>query len=86
MNKVLKWLLIVIGGLLLLIVGLVGVLTIYANASFKKTVANRPLYQISADTSPEGVARGEYLMEGVMNCTEACHSPENGPILSGYAE
>ena len=37
MKKVLKWLLIVIGGVLLLVVIAAGALTIYANASFKKT-------------------------------------------------
>lgn len=85
MRKVLKWIGIVIGALLgLIILAVIGVL-IYSTATYKRTV-NRPLYEITADSSPEGVARGEYLVRTVVVCGE-CHSPEgtNGP-LSGYAE
>jgi len=39
-----------------------------------------PLYEITADTSPEGLARGKYLMEEAMMCAEACHSPEGKPF------
>lgn len=85
MKKILKWIGIVLGSLLgLLLLAFIG-LTIYAQVSFKRTYANRPLYPIEAHTGPEGIARGEYLMEGIMNCTEACHS-EGSAILTGYSE
>jgi mono/diheme cytochrome c family protein len=62
-------------------------LAIYAQTSYKRTYADRPLYPISADASPEGIERGQYLMEGVMICTEACHSEGNAPApLAGMTE
>lgn len=80
MRKVVKWFLIVLGGIVgLLVVAAIG-LSVYANMKFKPAYANRPLYQISADTSPEGQARGKYLMEEAMMCAEACHSPEGKPF------
>lgn len=85
MKKVLKWIGVVIGGLLaLLIIAVIGVL-IYGQMSFKRTYANRPVYQITADSSPEGKARGAYLMENVMSCDIACHS-EFGQAFAGGSE
>ncbi len=86
MKRVLKWFGIVVAVVLvlLLVVGVGG--AVYANAAFKPVLADRPLYPISADTSPEGLARGKYLVEQAMNCTEACHTPEGGPPLSGVVE
>ena len=85
MKKALKWIGIILGGLIgLLVVAVIG-LAIYASLKFKPTHANRPLYQITADTSPEGMARGKYLMEDAMLCAEACHSPEGKPF-QGQAE
>ena len=56
MKKVLKWIGIVLGGLIgLLVIAVIG-LALYASSKFKPTYANRPLYQITADTSPEGMA------------------------------
>jgi mono/diheme cytochrome c family protein len=76
---------ILLGSLLgLVIIGLIG-LIIYAQVKFKPTHNDRPLYPITADTSPEGIARGKYLMESAMNCTEACHLGESG-TLSGMTE
>lgn len=86
MKRVLKWVGIVILGLLALLVLVFAGAAIYANAAFKAQQADRPLYPITADTSPEGIARGKYLMEEAMMCTEACHTPENGTPLSGYVE
>lgn len=85
MKKVLKWIGIIIGVLIgiLLIAGIGG--AVYANAQFKPTLSDRPLYEITADTSPEGLERGTYLMEGAMNCTDACHATSPG-VLSGYVE
>jgi mono/diheme cytochrome c family protein len=80
MRRIVKWVLIVLGGLVgLLVVAVIG-LSIYANMKFKPKYANRPLNPISADTSPEGQARGKYLMEDAMLCAEACHSPEGKPF------
>lgn len=85
MQKVLKWIGIVLGGLVGLIVLLIAGLLVYSTATYKRTV-DRPVYEITADTSPEGVARGEYLVRAVVDCG-GCHSPDgtNGP-LSGYAQ
>lgn len=93
MRKALKWIGIIVGGLvgllLLLFIGLV----IYGQVNFKRTVADHPLYEIAADTSPEGVARGEYLVRSVLGCVDCHHGPlaegeeidREGP-LSGHTE
>ena len=75
MRKVLKWIGIVLGSLLGLLVLIIVGFLIYGQISFKPVQANRPLYQIQADVSPEGLARGKYLVENVMGCAGACHSP-----------
>jgi mono/diheme cytochrome c family protein len=85
MRKVLKWIGIVLGVILgLLLLAVVGVI-LYSQMSFKRSYANRPLYPIVADTSPEGVARGKYLMEAVISCDKACHSEGSAPF-AGYVE
>ncbi|MDX1614778.1 MAG: c-type cytochrome [Candidatus Promineifilaceae bacterium] len=82
MGKWLKRIGLALGGILgLLVVIFIG-LAIYANAQFKPTYDDRPLYPITADTSPEGLARGTYLMEEAMLCAEACHSME-APFTGG---
>lgn len=86
MKKVLKWIAIVLGVLLGLVVLVVAGLAIYANLQFKPTLSGRSLYNITADTSPAGIERGKYLMEEAMLCAEACHNPEGGPTLSGQFE
>lgn len=86
MKKLLKWIGIVIGALLFVVLLIAAGLAIYANLSFKRSITNRPLYPIQADVSPEGAVRGKYLMEQAMLCTEACHTPEDGPALSGGFE
>lgn len=84
-KRVLKWIGIALGSLIgLLILAFIG-LAVYANATFKPTRSDRPLYPIAADTSPESLERGRYLMEQAMNCTEACHATEPGK-LSGNVE
>ena len=91
MKKVLKWIGIVIGGLLgLLVVVIVG-LAIYANINFRRVV-ERPIYEITADSSPEGIAHGEYLVRDVIGC-QGCHGaiesedeePERDAPLIGNA-
>ena len=85
MKTVFKWIGIIFGVVLgVLIIVVVG-LVIYSNIKFKSSYADRPLYPISADTSPEGIARGKYLMEDAMLCTEACHS-DFGRTLAGGVE
>ena len=81
MRKALKWIGIVLGGLLALLLVLAIALLIYGQFSFKRTIANRPLYQISADTSPEGLERGKYLAESVMGCDSACHTNKETPFI-----
>jgi mono/diheme cytochrome c family protein len=84
--KVLKWIGIVLGGLVgLLVLAVVGLL-VYGQISFKRTHADWPLVPISADTSPEGLARGKYLVENVMGCDQACHSPQGKPFVGEYEE
>jgi mono/diheme cytochrome c family protein len=84
MRRAIKWILIVLGGLVgLLVVAIIG-LAIYGTMKFKPKYANRPLYAITADTSPEGMTRGKYLMENAMGCDEACHSPEGKPFQGTY--
>jgi mono/diheme cytochrome c family protein len=84
--KVLKWIGIVLGGLIGLLLLVALGLGIYGNLKWKPTEANRPLYPITADTSPEGMARGKYLMEQAMLCTEACHTSNDGVKFIGGAE
>jgi len=74
MRKVFKWIGIVIGGLVGLIVVVVVGLLIYGQVSFKRTY-HRPVQELAADTSPAGVARGEYLVRTVVGC-DGCHSPD----------
>jgi mono/diheme cytochrome c family protein len=81
MRKVLKWIGIVVGSLLGLLAILVIGLLIYGQMSFKPTHRDYPLYPIIADTSPEGQARGKYLMEAVMSCDKACHSEGSAPFI-----
>lgn len=92
MRKVFKWIGIVVAGLLgLLVVILIG-LAIYGNSQFHKVV-DRPVVEIVADTSPEGLARGEYLARDANGC-QGCHGPaveegeeaDRDAPLSGQAE
>jgi len=82
MRKFFKWLGVIIGLLVLAVAGL----AIYGSMKFKPTLSNRPLQPITADTSPEGLARGKYLMEDAMGCDEACHSPVGAPFTGTYEE
>jgi mono/diheme cytochrome c family protein len=86
MRKVFKWIGIVLGGLVGVLVVAVIALLIYGQRSFKTAYTNRPLYALNVDHSPENVARGQYLLENVMACGGACHSPEDGPPYSGVTE
>jgi mono/diheme cytochrome c family protein len=84
MKKVLKWVGIVFVGLVGVMLVVAIALIIYGQFSFKRTYTNRPLYPITADTSPQGIERGEYLMENVMICYEACHSEFGKPFAGGH--
>jgi len=85
MRKVLKWIGIVIAGLIVLVLVLIIATLIFGQVSFKRQVANRPLYQITADTTPQGLGRGKYLAESVMSCDTACHANKETPYI-GMAE
>jgi len=70
MGKVLKWIGIVIGGLLGVIVLAVVVLYALGRAQFSQnTNVGTP---VTIPTSAEAVARGDYLLHAVMGC-EGCH-------------
>jgi mono/diheme cytochrome c family protein len=84
MRKALKWVGILLGGLVGLLILVVAGLLIYGQLNFKRTY-DRPVYAIVADNSPEGMARGKYLIEAVMACDSACHSPEGKPFV-GFSE
>jgi mono/diheme cytochrome c family protein len=86
MRKVIKWIGIVLGGLVGVLVVAIIILLVYGQLSFKTAYNNRPLYAVNVDYSPEKVARGQYLLENVMACGGACHSPEDGPPYSGVAD
>lgn len=86
MNRALKWIGAVVGVLIVLLFSIATSLAIFAQRNFKPKLAARPLYQITADTSPEGIARGKYLMENATDCTHACHTPEGGQPLIGFSE
>jgi mono/diheme cytochrome c family protein len=86
MRKALKWIGIVLGGLFaVLLILVIGVL-IYGQLSFKRTISNRPLYQITTDTSPQGLERGKYLAESVMSCDTACHTNKDTPFIGSAEE
>ena len=68
--------------LMLFLLGLV----IYGQVNFKPVQADRPLYQIQADMSPEGLARGKYLVENVMGCAGGCHTPQSETPFIGNME
>lgn len=80
-----KWFGILLAGIVILAVLAAAVLLLYGSLQYKPTQVDRPLYPITADTSAEGLARGEYLLSAVMGCTEACHS-EGGQPFAGYVE
>ena len=85
MKRVFKWFAwSLVGGLCLLIIGISTIL-IYGQLTFKRQV-EAPLPDVGADTSATAVARGKYLVHGVLGC-EMCHSPKPpDPRLSGYVE
>jgi mono/diheme cytochrome c family protein len=86
MHKVTKWIAIVLGGTIGVLIMAVIALLIFGQLTFKPAMKDRPLYPVSANTSPEGLERGKYLIENVMGCAGACHTPEDGPSFSGVSE
>jgi len=86
MRKIVRWIVISLGSLLgILLVAFIG-FAVYANFEFKEKRTNAMLLPISADSSPEGIARGEYLVRNVMVCAD-CHGHEFGKEpLSGRVE
>ncbi len=86
MRKLLKWVGIVLGGLVGLVVLALGSVLAYGEIYYNTLRSDRPLYLIQADMSPEGLERGKYLVENVMACNGACHSPQDGTPLTGTSE
>jgi mono/diheme cytochrome c family protein len=86
MKKVLKWIGILFGSMLgLLLVALAG-FALYANMNFKTKHRNVTALPISADVRAAGIARGEYLVNNLMACAD-CHGAEFGTHpLSGRVE
>ncbi len=71
MGKILKWIGIVLGGLIGVIILAVVVLYALGRAQFSQnTNVGQP---VTIPASAEAVARGEYLLRSVMGC-EGCHS------------
>lgn len=61
MRKALKWVGIVVGVLAAVVIVLIIGALIYGQVSFKKSYANRSLYEITADTSPKALLVGSIL-------------------------
>jgi len=86
MKKVFKWFGIGLGSLVALLLLITAALAVYAEVKFKQKFSDRPLYPIQADTSPEGLARGEYLVHNVMGCAD-CHAGGQGQWPpAGYSQ
>lgn len=97
MKIVIKWVGIVVGGLVALALLVAVGLLAYGQLSWKPKVSREPV-AMTADTSAEGTARGEYLVTSVMGCAD-CHSSapgerdlagryeaiEQGPMRVGFA-
>lgn len=85
MKKVLKAAGVILAGIVGLILLVALGLVIYGETQFKK-VQNRPVYELAADSSPEGIARGEYLVR-IMGCTDCHTGRQNGArFLAGNVE
>lgn len=85
-HALVKWPGMLLSGLIALLPLAILGLVVYGQVTFKAVQANRPLYQIQADTSPASLERGKYLVENVMGCAGACHSPQSGAPFSGNTE
>jgi mono/diheme cytochrome c family protein len=70
MGKVLKWIGIILGGLILLIV--VAAVALYVVGSSKVNKRNEVGEAFTAPTSAEAIARGEYLVHNTSGCFD-CH-------------
>src|SRR5690606_11613220 len=80
MNRWVKRVLIGLGVLVGVLLIALGALVGYGEVAFGRTY-ERDLYPIEADTSPEGIARGEYLVKHVVACS-GCHAERIGGALT----
>ncbi|MCC7360208.1 MAG: c-type cytochrome [Anaerolineales bacterium] len=78
MGKILKWVGIVIGGLVVVV--LLAVVVVYTLGRAKFSQNANVGHPVTIPTSAEAVARGKYLASSVMGC-DGCH----GPGLQGQA-
>lgn len=84
MKRILRVALFVVGSLFGLLTLLIVGALMYGQVSFKRTY-DRPVYEIKADTSPRGIARGRYLVQNVMGCAD-CHAEKgHEDVLSGLS-
>ncbi|NLG95988.1 MAG: c-type cytochrome [Chloroflexi bacterium] len=85
MKRNLRIALLAVGSLFGLLIVLIAGALVYGQVSFKRTYNDRPVYKIKADTSPQGIARGEYLVQSVMGCAD-CHAEKSQEdALSGLS-
>src|SRR5688500_11151792 len=75
MRKVLKWIGIVLGGLILLI--LIAAVALYPIGRSKVNKRNEIGEAFTAPTSAEAVARGDYLVNATADCF-GCHAEGGG--------
>jgi mono/diheme cytochrome c family protein len=76
MRRLLKWLLFVVGALVLVVAGLVAYVYVASGRVMARTYTVEPP-QVSIPTDAVAIARGKYLAEKVAVCTE-CHGPDLG--------
>jgi mono/diheme cytochrome c family protein len=76
MRRLLKWVGILVGAIVVAVIGLVGYVYVASNSLMARTYrVQAPM--VSIPTDPASLARGKYLAEKVAVCTE-CHGPDMG--------
>jgi len=81
MRKVLKWIGIILGGLIGLLVIAIGVVSVIGSQKLSNSQPYHVSEAFSAPTSPEAVARGQYLVNSTTGCF-GCHGDgAKGQIL-----
>jgi mono/diheme cytochrome c family protein len=76
MRRLLKWLLYVVGALVLVVAGLVGYVYVASGRLMARTYTVEPP-QVAIPSDAASIARGKYLAEKVAVCAD-CHGPDMG--------
>lgn len=76
MNRILKWLGYIIGGLLALLIIAAGIIYFQSESVLSKTYT-APMVNVTIPTDAETIARGKYLVEHVAVCVD-CHGENLG--------